>query len=113
MKYISLDHEALGCEEYLQMVGSEEKHWKSVQEFYLSTFDAYPFVDRGDFSLFAKTTVGSAQYMTRLNEFIFSHYEVSLKGDDELVILCEDWNEQDYIIKVNHHYVRYYWETGA
>ena len=113
MKYISLDHEELGSEEYLQVVGSEERHWKSAEDFYLSTFDAYPFIDRGDFASFVKTTAKKSQYKSRLDDFLNANYEISLNGDEELFILCEDWNEQDYIFKTNHHYVRYYWETGA
>ncbi|MCL6417753.1 hypothetical protein MIB92_18995 [Aestuariirhabdus sp. Z084] len=113
MKYISLDDDELGSEEYLRIVSSEEKHWKSIEDFYLSTFDSYPFIDRGDLSTFNSEIANKAQYVSRLSGFLLEHHEITLIGDELLITLCDDWNEQDYIIAIGPLYIRYYWETGA
>lgn len=113
MKYISLDDDELGSEQHLRVVGSEMKYWNSVEDFYLSTFQAYPFINRGALKNFNKTPSSKVGYISRLSKFLLEHYAVILKGDELLITLCEDWNEQDYIICVEYGFFRYHWETSA
>ena len=48
---------------------------------------------------------------------LISHFKdlcnVSCIGNEKCLVLTEEWNEQDYILEIEHRYYRYLWSTSA
>lgn len=116
MKYLSFDQDELeagASADFLRVASSHVKWWRCYKDFYVATNDEYPFLDRSKFESFESKIVNQLSYKSRLSELLLNYCNIMLKGNENVVIFEEQWNELDYLIEYEYRFIRLYWETGA